>query len=388
MRPDSRAADAADAATKALAQGALVRDPDTPDFACGTALYPLVFAGRFETVEREVDRVFDYAQATGSPDAFIVASCIRCDLNRLRGNLVAAVADGELMMRRADMVPDTPALLRADGVTLAWLVEVQLLRGDAEAARRLVEWRSEGRDLDAPEAALLHHARGLVALHDGEYQAAADAFARVRAVAEESGYEDRTTPWRLELARALAALGDPAGALELVGAQLELARTWGAPGGIGVALRARAAVGPREETIETLGESVELLEEAGLLAQLAGARIDLGSALRRARRRAEGREQLEQGLDGAARCGALADVERAQEELRVLGARPRRLAFSGIESLTASERRVATMAAEGMTNREIAQTLFVTQKTVEAHLSRTYRKLDISSRDQLPGALS
>jgi DNA-binding CsgD family transcriptional regulator len=69
------------------------------------------------------------------------------------------------------------------------------------------------------------------------------------------------------------------------------------------------------------------------------------------------------------------------------GARPRRLVLSGVDALTASERRVAEMAADGLTNRQIAQALFVSEKTVQGHLGRSYRKLDISSRSELPDAL-
>jgi DNA-binding CsgD family transcriptional regulator len=70
------------------------------------------------------------------------------------------------------------------------------------------------------------------------------------------------------------------------------------------------------------------------------------------------------------------------------GARPRRLMRTGVDSLTPSERRVAQMAAAGQTNREIAQTLFVTPKTVEMHLSHVYRKLDLTARSQLPHAIA
>jgi DNA-binding NarL/FixJ family response regulator len=73
--------------------------------------------------------------------------------------------------------------------------------------------------------------------------------------------------------------------------------------------------------------------------------------------------------------------------LRATGARPRKPTHAGAETLTPSELRVARMAAEGMANREIAQRLFVTVKTVEFHLGQTYRKLEISSREQLAGAL-
>jgi DNA-binding CsgD family transcriptional regulator len=81
-------------------------------------------------------------------------------------------------------------------------------------------------------------------------------------------------------------------------------------------------------------------------------------------------------------------VERAKTELAATGARPRRLVLSGPDSLTPSERRVAAMAAEDLTNRDIAQALFVTSKTVEMHLSNAYLKLGIKSRLQLAAALA
>ena len=118
------------------------------------------------------------------------------------------------------------------------------------------------------------------------------------------------------------------------------------------------------------------------------AQTDLGAHLRRANRRAEAREHLRAALDGAHRAGAGAIAARAETELRATGARPRRVALSGLDSLTASERRVAELAREGMTNREIAQTLFVTARTVEGHLTQVFRKLDLSARDELAGALA
>jgi DNA-binding CsgD family transcriptional regulator len=116
--------------------------------------------------------------------------------------------------------------------------------------------------------------------------------------------------------------------------------------------------------------------------------VDLGAALRRANQRSHAREQLRRALELATTCGAGPLAARAESELLATGARPRRIALSGIESLTPSERRVAEMAAEGPTNREIAQGLFVTAKTVEVHLSSVYRKLGISSRSQLSAALA
>jgi DNA-binding CsgD family transcriptional regulator len=136
-----------------------------------------------------------------------------------------------------------------------------------------------------------------------------------------------------------------------------------------------------------LREAVKLLRQAPAAYQLARALTDLGAALRRAGRRADAREPLREGLELARRCGAERLSASAEQELRAAGAKPRRLAFSGVESLTASERRIAELAAGGMTNQQVAEALFVTAKTVENHLGRVYHKLAIHSRAELAGAL-
>jgi DNA-binding CsgD family transcriptional regulator len=105
--------------------------------------------------------------------------------------------------------------------------------------------------------------------------------------------------------------------------------------------------------------------------------------MRRAGQRARCREVLGEALDEARRFGAWRIRWLVHEELKLAGARPRRLAFSGVESLTAGQLRVARMAADGMTNREIAQALFVTPRTVEQHLYNAYKKLGIRSRSEL-----
>lgn len=110
--------------------------------------------------------------------------------------------------------------------------------------------------------------------------------------------------------------------------------------------------------------------------------VDLGAALRRGNSRREARELLREGVELAHRCGANALVERANEELAATGARPRTILLSGVDALTASERRVAHMAAEELSNKEIAQALFVTVKTVEVHLSaRSRRRVPRASYD-------
>jgi len=157
-------------------------------------------------------------------------------------------------------------------------------------------------------------------------------------------------------------------------------------------IRARRVAGlcePGPHGLRSLRAAVRLGWGAPPRLETIRALIDLGAALRRENRRTEARQWLERGADMAARGGAAALAERARVELAAAGARPRREAFlSGPASLTPSERRIAELAATGQSNREIAQALFVTPKTVEYHLRNTYRKLDIQTRRELAAALS
>jgi DNA-binding CsgD family transcriptional regulator len=193
--------------------------------------------------------------------------------------------------------------------------------------------------------------------------------------------------WRSHLALALLALDRREEALELAREEVELARAWGSPRPIGVALRTLGLAQGGEEGIELLRESLSALEGSSARLERARTLVELGAALRRANQRVDARELLKEGLDIAVRAGAHPLVGRAEEELAATGARPRRLLLSGVESLTASERRVARFAADGLSNKDIAQALFVTTKTVEVHLSNVYRKLGIGSRSELPQAL-
>jgi DNA-binding CsgD family transcriptional regulator len=142
-----------------------------------------------------------------------------------------------------------------------------------------------------------------------------------------------------------------------------------------------------EAGMRLLEEATQTLETSSAQLERARALVEFGAGLRRAGRRVDARDSLTAGLELAHRCGARPLEERALVELRAAGARPRRPVASGVDALTPSERRVADLAAEGMANKEIAQSLFVTLRTVEMHLSNAYRKLEISSRRELSGAL-
>ena len=209
-----------------------------------------------------------------------------------------------------------------------------------------------------------------------------------RVFEEAGGRNPAMIAWRSHAALALLQLGTQNEARRLAREELELARTWGAPRALGAALRVAGLVEGGDEGLALLEKAVEVLADSPAKLEHAKARTDLGAALRRANRRSDAREQLRRALELATICGAVPLVQRAETELLATGARPRRISLRGLESLTPSERRVAEMAAEGPTNREIAQALFVTPKTVEVHLSSVYRKLGISSRAQLARTLA
>ena len=142
------------------------------------------------------------------------------------------------------------------------------------------------------------------------------------------------------------------------------------------------------EGLEELEEAATLLERSNQRIERARAFGALGAELRRARRPTDAREPLRRALELAEQSGARTLAENVRSELYATGARPRTTALDGIESLTERELRVATLAADGQTNRDIAQALYVTPKTVEVHLTNAYRKLNIGSRRELTAALT
>jgi DNA-binding CsgD family transcriptional regulator len=237
----------------------------------------------------------------------------------------------------------------------------------------------------------LLRARSMLAAARGDHRAALDdALELGRALAAFGHVNPAVShpPWRSLAAIEHHALGETEAALAVAREDFELARTWAAPRTLGRSLRILGLIEGSSEGTERIREAVSLLEGSPARLEHAYALTDLGASLRRGNRRAEAREVLRAGLELALRLGATVLADRAHEELVATGARPRRLVLSGVDSLTPSERRIAAMAAEGLSNREIAQALFVTLRTVEMHLSNAFRKLDVSSRTQLPAALA
>lgn len=265
---------------------------------------------------------------------------------------------------------------------------VQLERGELAAARGSIAAVTDYPGDGADGTRYYDNARLAVATVDGVEPQRLLEMAEAHAVRHARVLNPAYNPWREYKVRALAKLGRGAEARELAEENLRLARRWGAPGTLGAAVRAMARVSDPAETLPYLEEAAAVLEGGTARLEQAKALTALGRALRGDRRPTEAREPLQRAVELAEACGSERVREIARAELAASGAKPRRTALSGVASLTPSEERVARLAADGMTNREVAQELFVTPKTVEVHLSNAYRKLEIRSRRQLAGALA
>jgi DNA-binding CsgD family transcriptional regulator len=311
---------------------------------------------------------------------------IRAQCRLLDGRLRDAEADVEIALRLLDRLQFGATRI----IHLAFAVRTLVARGDlAMAAEHLVDPWPEPEPSPGLPGAMLCCAMGEHAFAVGRHAEARDHYL---AAAEKVRWlpfsNPEVLPWQTGLATCEAALGNPDEAQRLAAEAVRLAREAGGQRAIGIALCVQGTVADNgSEQIELLSEAVEALAETRAAWQRARALIELGAGLRRANRRKESRLPLREGLDLAHRCGATPLEERARTELAAAGSRPRKAVLSGVESLTPSERRVADMAAEGMTNREIAQALFVTAKTVETHLRHAYQKLDISRREELNARL-
>jgi len=193
--------------------------------------------------------------------------------------------------------------------------------------------------------------------------------------------------WRAFAGPALASLGEHRQAARLAREQLAAARRVGLAEALGRSLRTAAAAIGGAERMALLQEAVSVLEGSPARLELAYALADLGAELSRSGRRREGRDGQRRAIKIASQCGAIALADSAMAQLHAGPGRRARIEVTGPGALTAAEWRVCREAAAGHTNREVAQALFVTEKTVERHLSSAYAKLAIRSRFQLAAAI-
>jgi DNA-binding CsgD family transcriptional regulator len=330
----------------------------------------------------------------GLDEALAIYEAASAEAHRSGSMLALAgiyVCQGAAWLARGELAEAEASLQLANGAVDPWraapaevsygsasMVQLLVERGDLARARTLLARQPSmppGSDADGnarrAEAELLIAERRWP-----EALAVADQY---RETLRDRVVNPALAPWRSLRAEALSALQRQDEAIEMLEQELLEARRWGAPGPVARVLRLLGTIG-REGPLDTLREAVELAQESSARLEHAKALIALGSALRRGRKPSTAREPLRRGLELASQCGAPPVVEQARAELYAAGGRPKRDALSGPDSLTPSERRIAELAAEGHGNREIAEALYVTPKTVEFHLTSVYRKLGINTR--------
>lgn len=366
-----------------LARRALEQLPPPEDLgSAGFAwLLPLqvLIVNDDEHAAAALDALSSAVHESGSIGLIATTTTYRCYLRTLAGDLLDAEAEGWAVAETFLKHPGREVLLAS------YFGRVLVDRGLLDDAERVIfpgGIEAKG-TLRNPYLATIAHLRR----EQGRWEDALAAELEVGRRQEEARLAIASIPWRAGAAVALSALGRHEEARPLAAEQVGMARAWGTARWLGIALRAQGIAEGGQHGIDRLRDACDVLAGSPAHVERVRALLELGAMLRRANRRAESREPLREAMDLAHRCGATLLAARAQDELRATGARPRKLVLSGVESLTASERRVCRLAADGLSNPQIAQTLFVARNTVETHLRSAYRKLDIKSREELPAVL-
>jgi DNA-binding CsgD family transcriptional regulator len=353
--------------------------------AVAYAAYALRCADELDTVQAVWNQLLEQARSAAVKSMVVTTCCFQCEIGWMRGELAEAVADGRTAWEGNIELGWDLGMPWVAGHLIEPLIDLGRLTEADELADQIA---FEEENASRYQMNLMLCARGRLRLEQGRPREALADLLACGAVLEQGGMTNPgALPWRSRAALACVGLGERDRAAELAADEVERARRWGAARPHGVALRASGLVTGGSEGIESLSEACAVLENSPSRIEHARALGDLGAALRRAGHKADAQEPLRQALDLAVACGAAPLADRAREELHAAGARPRRDRVSGRHSLTASESRVTRLAVEGRTNREIAQALFVTPKTVETHLRHAYQKLNIASRAELEAAL-
>jgi DNA-binding CsgD family transcriptional regulator len=345
----------------------------------GDPLGWVIFADQLDEAQAISERRLDLARGSGDEPLFAWAQNAMGWILTVRGDLDAA----ESAFRLGLAQPALSAVFRIQ-VTINYL-EALIYRGAFDEASAVLD-DAEGQPWARTQENSLACRRAEVAVWRGEFSSALPAFERRYADELVAGIrQPNARIWIAEYADALAGVGRRDEAIELVSGLVELSGTTGGVSGAGCH---QLTLGRLTGDATELQRAVDILEPSPFRWLAARAQLELGAALRRDGQRLRAREHLRLALNYAERHRVSHFSERAREELRLAGAKPRKLVLTGVDALTPGELRIAALAAEGRTNKQIAQHLFLTVKTIEATLVRAFRKLDIASRRELAQALN
>ncbi len=378
-----RVASSVELATRALASGALTRELGSESPALWYCTIAYVLCERFDHAAAAIGEAREEAITRGSVPGLGLAAAFGGLMHHRMGMLLQADTD----------TSDSLGLISGASIWISFLlsnrVDVLVDRGFPEAAQQLL-------DQYAPPEPWpkifgwdsLRYTRARMNAALGRPADALNELLELGARMDIGGVKPTTLPWRSAAGEVARTLGQPSLASELAETELEIERKSGLPRALGNALRAAANVrGPRDG-LHLMHEAVEVLQASDSKVEYARALIDLAALLLATGANKQALEPLRQGADLAQRQAADGLTRRAHRMLLDAGARPRRLQMTGAQALTPAERRVCDLAAQGLGNQAIAQTLTVSKKTVEMHLRNSFRKLDVSSRRDLTRALA
>lgn len=370
-------------ARRAWSDGALLADQGVDGPGWLMVVWALQLADDVAGAERIASTVMAQTRRSGSLDAYATASYTRARAQFDRGSLVEAQADAEQAIEAG-----RSGWLRFQVATHALHALILLERDELDQAQQtLDEVKSTGSGTGI-EVPWTEFSSGRLQLARHHPAAALDSFTRAGDwLAAHLAVEHTVLPWRSYAARAAVAVGDPALARKLVEPLIDRGQRAGLPIVQARGLHVLGLIEDGSEGTELLTAACALFAASGADLEYTDAQIDLGASLRRRGDRVAARAPLGEALDRAVRLGASRHAARARDELAAAGGRPRSEVRGGPAALTPSERRVGQLAADGLSNAQIAQALFVTPKTVEYHLRHVYQKLAISGRAGLARAL-
>lgn len=368
-------------ARAALADGVLLERADRRA-GFHLCVRALLVSDRVEEAAAAIAALHGRAEETGSVMLAAAAAWYGADLALCVGRL----ADAERGARRVLELAPAPGLAAAAATEL--LVGALTERGELDAADAVLAERPELWQGNEGWETGVRHARARLLLEAGDYEQAAVAAREAGARRLAQGRVNPAwTPWRATLAQALAHLGRLEEATAVADENVALAHAFGAPTALLIALLARTVCEqPGEQRAARAAAALEL--EGPAVLERAQLQLELGATLVRLGRRVEARDVLRPAFATADAAGAAPLAERARRELVASGLRPRKAAVEGVAALTPRQAQVCGLAAGGKSNREIAQALFLSVKTVETHLAAAYEKLGVSGRPALVEALA
>jgi DNA-binding CsgD family transcriptional regulator len=343
----------------------------------------LGYSDQYERAEAVLARALEEARRVGWVTWFAAGSLLRARLRLWTGPIGDVIGEGmaglEVFEGALHMYLPAAAYCLARG-----LIESDEL----DEAREVIARVDQRSSPTGTFAAWQHEAWGRLAAATGDWKRALSEFlACGESAASVLALNPAMFHWRSEAGIAALRLGRLEQARGLIAEELKLAERFDAPRALGVARRAAALLQSGSKIEQGLIDAAALLRTCGARVDLAYTLVELGGAIRRSGRPTEARDTLRDALNVAQEVGARRAARLAREELQRAGGRASTRTGGG-DQLTPSERRVAELAAQGRTNREIANELFVTVKAVEWHLGNAYRKLDIRGRGALAAALS